>query len=122
MRDVSLEVGTATVDPGCVRFIYRKTPTAASRPYAMRIVKHRIDAEMLAYSKLCPAEHPTEKQSRNWVFWLGHILSRFCEPKDCGNDCWVVNDIQSVAESESTWEVRGSCSPWLSRANDSAWL
>jgi hypothetical protein len=116
MNDIQIEVDSVTVDPACVRFIYQEDyPSDEEHNYTLRIVKDSIDPEMLTFADLSPTDVPYDKQVRNWVYWLGHIVSRFCDPNDCTGMCWVINDVQSIAESQSEYAIRGRCSPWISK-------
>lgn len=115
MDGVSIEIDTTTVDLACVRFIYNGELLPGSRRYSLTLLKEQIDKEMLSFAELSPVRRPTEKQVRDWVYWLGHIVSRFCDPEDCKSDCWVINDVQSVSESDTTFTVNGHCSPWIGK-------
>lgn len=115
MNGVKITIDSRTVDSACVRFIYKSEELPASRGYSLTLLKNEIDPEMLSYAELKPIAQPTEKQVRNWVYWLGHIVSRFCDPEDCEDDCWVVNNVQSISETEAAFSVCGRCSPWITK-------
>jgi len=115
MDGIHVEIDATTVDPASVRFIYRSEELPGTRHYLLSIVKRRVDEEMLLFADLSPVEQPLEKQVRNWVYWLGNIVSRFCDPDACEGDCWVFNDVQSISETESRFLIRGRCSPWISK-------
>ena len=115
MEGVNIEIDSSGVNPACVRFIYRSEPVPGTKLYLLTIRKNNIDEEMLSYADLSVVVGPTQNQVKNWVFWLGHIVSRFCDPNDCKGLCWVINDVQSISETESEFAIRGRCSPWMGK-------
>ena len=117
MEGVHIEIDSSTVDPACVRFIYHCESLPGSKRYSLEINKNDVDGEMLSYADLSSNVRPTEKHVRNWVFWLGHIVSRFCDPDDCKGLCWVINDVQSVTDTESGFLICGRCSPWIEKVH-----
>ncbi|MBL8820296.1 MAG: hypothetical protein JNL58_30005 [Planctomyces sp.] len=115
MDGLLIEIDSSQVTPACVRFIYRSEPLPGSKQYVVKIRKNDIDDEMLSYAEFSSVVAPTEKQVRNWVFWLGHIVSRFCDPNDCKGLCWVINDVHSINETDSGFLITGRCSPWIGK-------
>jgi hypothetical protein len=115
MDSLQIEIDSSQVDPSCVRFIYRSEPLPGSKQYLVNIRKNDIEPEMLSYADFSSVVDPKEKQVRNWVFWLGHIVSRFCDPNDCKGLCWVINDVQSIAVTDSGFLITGRCSQWIGK-------
>lgn len=107
-----IKVDSTVVDPSCARFIYKSNSLQSEHTYELKIVKNLADSEVLEYACFKPCNEPTEKQIRDWLFWLGHIVSRHSDPEDCKDDCWVMNNIESLVENEVEIVFYGKCSLW----------
>lgn len=113
MDDLKIIVDDTKVDPSCVRFIFQSEPYPGGHDYKIILQKNVIDKELLNDASFVSKNEPSENQGRNWLFWLGHIVSRFSNPEDCVGRTWVINKIHSLTENESELIICGECSPWV---------
>ena len=111
---IQLLVDRNDADPCCVSFIYQREPHPGGHDYELRIPRDMIDDEVQSYASFEASRNPEEKQVRDWMFWLGHVVSRACDPEDCNGDSYVINNILLLECDTYSFVVRGQCSPWIS--------
>jgi hypothetical protein len=112
MDAATIMVDSGTINLSCLRFIYQQILEPIRHDYELIIIKEMVDSEILLYANLHQNDSPTEKQIRDWVYWLGHIISRYSDPNDCTETCWVAHNVQFITETPSEFVVCGQCHPW----------
>jgi hypothetical protein len=60
MDDIHIAIESETINPACVRFIYRQEQLPGLQKYLLSIKNERIDEEMLLYAQLSAVDRPTE--------------------------------------------------------------
>jgi hypothetical protein len=113
MPTTQLQIDGHGEDPASVRFIFQKDPTPGGHEYELRLAVADIDSESIECAEFVDDLSPSEQRVRDWMFWLGHIVSRIHDPEACAHSAWVVNNILALKRSESELLVRGICSKWL---------
>lgn len=108
-----LEVDGRDYAPAAARFIFQAEPFPGGHRYRLWIDVADADQDALDYAKFQSAVSPATSQSRTWLFWLGHIVSRVCDPETALNEAIVLNNIDVIEVDEREIRLSGICSPWM---------
>lgn len=113
MLHTQLRIDGKCVRPECVRFIFQDEPESNKHQYELRLTITEIDEESLEFGGFIDDMAPSESRVRDWMFWLGHIVSRLHDPNQCEGDVWVINSIRSLTNEAGELVVKGQCSAWI---------
>lgn len=113
MLHTQLRIDGQTVCPECVQFIFQRNPCPGGHDYELRLTISEIDAESFEFGEFINDDSPHEDRVRNWIFWLGHIVSRLHDPNQCKGNVWVINTIRSLTNEAGELVIEGQCSAWV---------
>lgn len=113
MANTQLRVDGQSVPPECVHFIFQKVQFPGGHEYELRLTITEIDEESFEFGGFIDDKNPCENRVRDWMFWLGHIVSRLHDPNHCEGDVWVINTICSLTNEAGELVIKGQCSAWV---------
>lgn len=113
MLHTQLQIDGKTVRPECVRFIFQKESESKKHEYELRLTITEIDEETSEFGGFVEDRCPAENRVRDWMYWLGHIVSRLHDPNRCEDDVWVLNTIESLTIGAGELVIKGRCSAWI---------
>lgn len=113
MPHTKFYIDGSSANPACARFIFQKTPTPGKHEYELWLHVDEACSEALDFAGFRVGECPSESVQRDWMFWLGHIISRLHDPNECIESSWVINNITRVSKDNDMILFYGVCSPWI---------